>query len=95
MTTMAHHTHEPARTGHAPLPDYLEGLEPPVTTDEALEHAEKRGAPPEALRFIESLPAAVFTSEEGMRHAFSALRHHEIPPTDPEAVLVGKDGTSS
>jgi hypothetical protein len=80
---------------HAPLPAFLEGLEPPVGMDEALEHAETHGATPEELRFTESLPAAVFTSREGMRHAFSTLRHGKIPPTDPDAVAVGRDGISS
>lgn len=80
---------------HGGLPSYLEGLQPPVSTEEALEYAEQRGAPEAALHFIESLPAAVFTSEAGMRHAFSDLDHGEIPETDPEAVQVGKDGISS
>ena len=80
---------------HADLPDYLRGLEPPVTTDDAIAYAEEHGAPPEVLEFIESLPAAVFTSEEGMRHAFSSLVGHRIPETDPEHVPVSEDGTSS
>jgi hypothetical protein len=87
--------HEDLTIPHGELPDYLEGLRPPVTTEEALEYAESRGAPPEALAFIESLPAAVFTSVEGIRHAFSAFAHSIPPPTDPDRVLVGKDGTSS
>lgn len=77
------------------LPDYLRGLEPPVSTEEALAYAEERGASREILDFIESLPAAVFTSEEGMRNAFASLRHGEVPDYDPEDVLVGQDGTSS
>jgi hypothetical protein len=80
---------------HAELPDYLRGLTPPVSIPEALAHAEAQGAPPEALEFIESLPGAVFTTEEGMRHAFSTLQHGEIPETDADEVLVGNDGTSS
>ena len=80
---------------HGELPSYLEGLEPPVTVEDALEYAEQRGAPETALHFIESLPAAVFTSAEGMRHAFSDLAHGEIPDTNPEDVRVGADGTSS
>jgi hypothetical protein len=77
------------------LPEYLQGIQPPVTTEDALVYAEERGAPPEALEFIESLPAAVWTSEAGMRHAFSTLHSHQIPHTNPDDVLVGKDGTSS
>lgn len=87
--------HQDMHVPHGELPDYLEGIQPPVTTEDALEYAESRGAPPEALAFIESLPAAVFTSAEGMRHAFSSFAHGEVPPTDPEHVLVGQDGTSS
>jgi hypothetical protein len=80
---------------HVDLPSYLRGLEPPVTTEDALEYAERHGAPQEALDFIESLPAAVFTSVEGMHHAFSSFALHGIPESDPEHVLVGQDGTSS
>ena len=79
----------------AELPPYLQGLVPPVTVDEALTHAEERGAPPEALDFMESLPAAVFTTEVGLRNAFSSVRDGEFPPSDPDEVLVGQDGTSS
>jgi hypothetical protein len=77
------------------LPPYLQGLEPPVSTEEALAYAEARGASQEVLDFIESLPAAVFTSEEGMRNAFASLREGGVPDYDPEDVLVGQDGTSS
>ena len=80
---------------HGELPPYLEGLQPPVSVEEALEYAEARGAPPAALDFMESLPAAVYTSKEGMAHAFSALVHGEIPDTDPGEVAVGRDGVSS
>jgi uncharacterized protein DUF2795 len=55
------------------LPEYLHGLEWPATKDDAIVHAAEHGAPHEVLEFMERLPAAVFTSEEGMRHAFSAL----------------------
>lgn len=85
------HLHVP----HAKLPPYLEGLEPPVSTNEALEWAEAHGASPEELRFIEALPAAVFTSETGIRHAFSSVRDPEMAEADPEEVEVSADGTSS
>ena len=79
----------------ADLPEFLQGLEPPVTVDEVLGHAEAHGASPEALDFIESLPAAVFTTAEGMRHAFSTLQDGHVPPSDPENVAISRDGTSS
>ncbi len=90
---MAEHGH--LDVPHARLPSYLEGLQPPVSMEEALEYAEEHGASPDVLAFIESLPAAVFTSEEGMRHAFSHVREEDLPHLDPEQVLVGQDGTSS
>ena len=36
-------------------------------------HAAEHGAPNEVLEFMERLPAAIFTSEAGLRHAFSTL----------------------
>ena len=86
--------HQDLHVPHAELPPFLRGLRPPVSTDEAIAYAEAHGAPPEALRFIESLPAAVFSSESGMRHAFSTLAHRDLPETDPEHVLVAEDGTT-
>ena len=86
--------HESLHVPHGQLPAYLRGLEPPVSVAEALAYAEARGAPPEALEFIESLPGAVFTSEEGLRHAFSTLQHGELPEADPEEVAVARDGIS-
>jgi len=81
---------------HTPeLPTYLQGLEPPASIPEALAYAEERGAPPEALGFIESLPAAVFTTEEGMRNAFAQVVDGQFPEFHPEEVEVGADGTSS
>jgi len=79
----------------AELPSYLHGLQLPVSTSEVLAYAEERGAPEEALEFIESLPAAVFTTEEGMRNAFSEVRDGHYPESHPEDVAVGVDGTSS
>jgi uncharacterized protein DUF2795 len=55
------------------LPEYLHGLEWPVTKDDAIVHAAEHGAPNEVLEFMERLPAAVFTSAAGMHHAFSTL----------------------
>ena len=77
------------------LPPYLEGLVPPVTVADALTYAEEHGAPEEALLYIESLAGAVFTSEEGMRNAFASVQNGEFPPSDPDEILVGQDGTSS
>ncbi|MFN3653252.1 MAG: DUF2795 domain-containing protein [Armatimonadota bacterium] len=87
--------HENLNVPHAPMPRYLDGLPLPATTVDALAYAEERGAPPEMLELIEALPAAVFTSEEGIRHAFSTLDPDHLPHPDSEHVLVGKDGTSS
>jgi hypothetical protein len=58
---------------HAELPEYLQGLEWPATKDDAIVHAAEHGAPEHVLEYMERLPAAVFTSEAGMRHAFLAL----------------------
>jgi hypothetical protein len=55
------------------LPDYLDGLEWPATKDDAIMHAAEHGAPEHVLEYMERLPAAVFTSEAGMQHAFLAL----------------------
>lgn len=87
--------HQDLSFPHVELPAYLRGLEVPATTEDALAYAEAHGAPTTALDFIEALPAAVFTSEEGMHHAFSSFATHGIPESDPEHVLVGEDGTSS
>lgn len=55
------------------LPDYLQGLELPATKDDAIMHAAEHGAPEQVLEYMEHLPAAVFTTEAGMRHAFATL----------------------
>jgi hypothetical protein len=55
------------------LPEYLEGLELPTTKDEAITYAAEHGAPNEVLEFMEHLPAAIFTSERGLRHAFANI----------------------
>jgi uncharacterized protein DUF2795 len=80
---------------HASLPEYLRGLALPATVNDAVEYAEEHGAPPEVLEFMESLPAAVYTSDVGLRHAFSMMHESTIPATDPEEVEVSKDGTAS
>jgi hypothetical protein len=59
--------------GQMELPEYLEGLELPATKDDAIAHAAEYGAPNQVLEFLERLPAAVFTSAAGLRHAFTAL----------------------
>jgi hypothetical protein len=58
---------------HQELPEYLQGLELPTTKDDAIIHAAEHGASNEVLEFMERLPAAVFTSDAGLRHAFSNL----------------------
>jgi hypothetical protein len=70
METTMHASGEPLAGG---LPEYLEGLELPATKDDAIVHAAEHGAPNEVLEFMERLPAAIFTSEAGLRHAFSTL----------------------
>ena len=77
------------------LPPCLEGLEPPVSVQEALSYAEARGASPEFLRYMESLPAGVYTSEEGMRRAFAHLHPEELELADPDMVEIPEDGISS
>jgi hypothetical protein len=79
------------------LPEYLQGLELPATTDDALAHAAEHGAPSEVLEFIEHLPAAVFTSEEGLRHAFSLLGSVDLGElaTLDEEESEAEDGISS
>ena len=87
------HLHIPA--AHRPV--WLRGLRAPVSKDEALEYAERHGAPEQALEFLEALPAAVFTSEDGMRHALALLdaehlpSHAEVPTETPES----EDGLDS
>lgn len=78
-------------------PAWLKGLRQPVSKDEALDYAERHGAPARALDFLESLPAAVFASEDGMRHVFSTLdaghipSHQEVPTDTPPS----EDGSDS
>jgi hypothetical protein len=85
---------EPA-TGE--LPEYLQGLELPATKDDAIMHAAEHGAPNEVLEFMERLPAAVYTSEAGLRHAFTDI--DAISLTDIEVFeeegTEADDGSSS
>ena len=90
-------TGQTASVPHAELPEYLQGLELPATKDDAIMHAAEHGAPNEVLEFMERLPAAVFTSEEGMSHAFSnldAVALDDIAALDEDADLED-DGISS
>jgi hypothetical protein len=81
----------------APLPEYVEGLELPATKDDAIMHAAEHGASNEALEYMERLPAAVFTSEAGMRHAFSMLEEVDLGDlvTLREEESEAEDGISS
>lgn len=87
--------HDDQSTGE--LPEYLQGLELPVTKDDAIRHAAEHGAPNEVLEFMERLPAAVYTSETGLRHAFSDI--DAVSLTDIEALddadVEADDGISS
>jgi hypothetical protein len=79
------------------LPEYLQGLELPATKDDAIMHAAEHGAPNEVLEFMERLPAAVFTSEAGLRHAFAdidAVSLTDIEVFDEEGIEAD-DGASS
>ena len=79
------------------LPEYLQGLALPATKDDAIMHAAEHGAPNEVLEFMERLPAAVFTSEAGLRHAFTDI--DAVSLTDIEAFeeegVEADDGISS
>jgi hypothetical protein len=66
-----------------------------VSSSEPITYASEHGATAGELRYVESLPAAVFTSEEGLRGVFSELTPEEIAEADPEAVAIGADGVSS
>jgi hypothetical protein len=85
---------EPLASG---LPEYLEGLELPATKDDAIVHAAEHGAPNEVLEFMERLPAALFTSEAGLRHAFSTLDEVDLSDlaTLGEEESEAADGISS
>lgn len=87
--------HENLEVPQLRMPEYLRGLKPPVTVEEALEYAEEHGAGSEILRFMEALPAAVFTSEEGIGNALGRVTGETVPHSHPEDVRVGEDGTSS
>ncbi len=63
---------------HEELPEYLHGLEWPVTKDDAIAHAAEYGAPAEVLEHMERLPAAVYTTETGLRHAFVGLESIDL-----------------
>jgi uroporphyrinogen-III synthase len=75
------------------LPIYLQGLEPPVTVEDAIEYAREHGASPEVLEFLETLPAAVFTSSSGIEHALGMLEEEDLPG-DPEEASIAEDGVA-
>jgi len=80
---------------HAPLPEFLQGLTLPATLDDAIAYAEEHGAPTEVIAFMDSLPAAVFTTEEGLRHAFSLIKEDRIAGLDGSPVSISEDGQAS
>jgi hypothetical protein len=71
---------------------YLRGVEVPVSVPEAVACAQANGAPGAVLRYLESLPAAVFTSEEAMHGVLSSVSEAELEMADPEETEVGVDG---
>lgn len=79
------------------LPEYLQGLELPVTKDDAIMHAAEHGAPNEVLEFMEHLPAAVYTSDAGLRHAFTDIDRVSLSgiETYEEEDTEADDGISS
>jgi hypothetical protein len=81
----------------APLPAFLEGLELPATKDDAIAYADEHGATDAVLEFLERLPAAVYTSDAGLRHAFSTLGDVDLSAvqTVHEEESEAKDGISS
>ena len=84
----------PPTAEDAGLEGWLSNLRAPATKDEALELAERRGAPEEVLEFLRNLPAAVFTSEAGLHHALGMLHRSNlgapVAPTPPS-----EDGEAS
>ncbi len=76
-------------------PPWLKGLRTPASKDEALAFAEAHGAPPDALEFLEALPAAVFTSEDGLRHVLTTMDREHLPRHgDIRETPAAEDGTS-
>ncbi len=71
----------------------LDGLRLPATKDEALAWAEDHGATAVTLEFLEALPAAIFHTEDGLRHAFSTFEDREIEGLHPDAPVT-EDGQS-
>jgi Protein of unknown function (DUF2795) len=84
------HLHPPPGT----LPAFLQGLRLPATVDEALAYAEAHGASEAALAFLEALPAAVFTSDEGLHHALSELGADGDPHAELRGTPAAHDGMS-
>jgi hypothetical protein len=85
------HLHIPP--GHGP--SWLNGLRSPASKDEALAFAEAHGAPPDALEFLEALPAAVFSSEDGLRHVLTTMDREHLPRHgDIRETPAAEDGTS-
>ena len=77
-----------------PLPRWLAGLPLPSSKDEALDWAERHGASETVLDWLEELPAAVFTTEEGLHHAFDGI-DAEHPAFTSHHGTTAHDGTTS
>lgn len=82
----------PMETPTGSLPEWLTYIHPPMSRDEFLDEAEERGAPEWALDFMRTLPAAVFTSEEGLRHALTLLGREEMRRAFREGTPISEDG---
>lgn len=80
---------------HEGGPEWLRALRWPTYREEALDLLERSGAPEDAMRFLRSLPAAVFTSEEAMRHVFALLYSGEYRNLIVQETPPSEDGDAS
>ena len=76
------------------LPRWIEGLPLPSSKDEALAWAETHGASETVLDWLEELPAAVFTSRDGLHHVLDGL-DAEHPAFTSHHGTVAHDGMTS
>lgn len=85
----------PTDVPRARLPRWLDGLLLPCTQDEALEVAERNGASARALEYLEALPAAVFTSEDGLHHALDGVDEDRASVDHLPRGSIAHDGPAS
>ncbi len=93
---MVHEEHDRALAAdETHLPAWLDGLRFPSTPDEVLDLAEKDGASEAELRFLQSLPAAVFTTEEGLKHALALMEDENFEQLSFPSPEIAEDGLES